>query len=740
MTVVPDTRSSTARRTLKQRWLAVPFAAAVLVPMACTSDKNDSEASTTTAAASTTAAATTTSGTTPATGGKLTLGVLAPGPGLLDELFTAQTRALNFAVADVKAGNGELTLESAAVDPGKTELDVLPGLVGKGAKSIVGPAGSTSALAVQPELSKQGAVACSASATVTGLTANQDPGHMFRTVVSDSVMATELSDRIVAKRNTDAAGAAWKVAIVARGDDFGQTMANEVAAALTAQGLAPTVYPYNPLTVIFDDVAKQVSGAKPDLTLLISYEEGPNLLSALLKAGMSAKTMIGTDAFFIPRLAAIAGGGDAAKIDGFNLIGTTGDKAFIDRLIKDDANGQVAYAAQAYDCAVTLALAAAAVAKDASLDTFAAVQKVTAGGRTCSTYEDCISKLTAGEDIDYDGVSGKLSIGSTGDVGFARITTATMQGGAITNIQNEDLDLSLEQAKQDLVAATSFVTQLQLGLRLLGYYTGPIDGIYDDDVKAAVAAFQTAAGLEATGIYDEPTDEALRARLAAIGQTLSLNTTQVQQALTTLGYYTGPIDGIWTKELSDAIKKLQADLGVPQTGILDPPTIKAIYDKGFQSGSTTTTTTTTPSGSTTTTVPSTTTTVAATDLVAVLTKEGYTDFVTALQIAGVQAIDGNLYTVFAPSNDAIDETKLTPENADAVKALVGAHILPGSIPSGQLKAGSYTTVGGSAMTVTVAGGVITIDGTAKVVKPDLKASNGVVHGIDKVLPAPAVPA
>ncbi len=44
--------------------------------------------------------------------------------------------------------------------------------------------------------------------------------------------------------------------------------------------------------------------------------------------------------------------------------------------------------------------------------------------------------------------------------------------------------------------------------------------------------------------------------------------------MTDLGYYTGPIDGIWNQELTDAIKALQRDLGVPETGVIDSATLR----------------------------------------------------------------------------------------------------------------------------------------------------------------------
>src|SRR5262249_47887832 len=160
---------------------------------------------------------------------------------------------------------------------------------------------------------------------------------------------------------------------------------------------------------------------------LVSYEEGPSLLRTLVGAKVPPAKMLGLDAFFVPRLAQIVDSSNPATLNGFSVFGTPGDNAFLARLAQDDPNGQAAYAAQAYDCAVILSLAADQVKSNKAETMATAIQGVTAGGRTCTTYADCAAKATAGEDIDYDGVTGKLAINDKGDPTFSRFTTATWQ-------------------------------------------------------------------------------------------------------------------------------------------------------------------------------------------------------------------------------------------------------------------------------------------------------------------------
>ncbi len=371
---------------------------------------------------------------------------------------------------------------------------------------------------------------------------------------------------------------------------------------------------YNPRRVLFTGLAPEVTDLDPDLTVIVSYEEGASIVTELVRGGLDPTTMIGLDAFMQPNIATTsAPDGDVDLVDGFTVLGATGDRAFFQRLIEDDPNGQVANAAQAYDCAVVLALATGAVADSASDSMSDAVRDVTGGGTPCTTYDDCLTKLNAGEDIDYDGASGRLAIDEHGDPTFGRFTSATLEGGEFADINTSDVDIAEIRREQAAFAAASFTTKLQQALTFLGFYTGPIDGIWTPELTASLAAFQASVGLPPTGVYDAATDAALRAALGSYADLLNSSTMELQILLTELGFYTGPIDGIWNPELTEAVKALQRELGVPETGILDAATIQAAYEAGITTGSTTTTTVAPDTTAAPETAPATTAAPATTD-------------------------------------------------------------------------------------------------------------------------------
>jgi len=125
--------------------------------------------------------------------------------------------------------------------------------------------------------------------------------------------------------------------------------------------------------------------------------------------------------------------------------------------------------------------------------------------------------------------------------------------------------------------------------------------------------------------------------------------------------------------------------------------------------------------------------------------EDLSTLVTAVKAAGlVETLQGDgPFTVFAPTNAAFEalpegtlESLLKPENKDKLTAILTYHVVGAKVMSGDLKNGQTAgTVNGEDITVKLANGKAMIN-NATVVAADLKASNGVVHVIDKVILPP----
>jgi Secreted and surface protein containing fasciclin-like repeats len=132
----------------------------------------------------------------------------------------------------------------------------------------------------------------------------------------------------------------------------------------------------------------------------------------------------------------------------------------------------------------------------------------------------------------------------------------------------------------------------------------------------------------------------------------------------------------------------------------------------------------------------------------------HSTLVSAVQAAGlVDTLKGaGPFTVFAPVNAAFDalpagtvDTLLKPESKGDLTTVLTYHVVAGNVDAAaltqQIEAGGGTatlkTVQGGELKAQLADGGVTLTdakgNTAKVTTADLKATNGVIHVVDKVL-------
>ena len=133
------------------------------------------------------------------------------------------------------------------------------------------------------------------------------------------------------------------------------------------------------------------------------------------------------------------------------------------------------------------------------------------------------------------------------------------------------------------------------------------------------------------------------------------------------------------------------------------------------------------------------------DLLATAQSQGQFQTLTrAIEAAGMadQLKGGQFVTLFAPTDAAFAalpagtvDNLMKPENKAQLKALLSNHLVPGYANREFLAQQSNSvmeTVGGGKVAIDSAGGQLTVSG-AHVVTADVRATNGLIHGIDKVL-------
>ncbi|MBS3782716.1 MAG: fasciclin domain-containing protein [Candidatus Thermoplasmatota archaeon] len=95
------------------------------------------------------------------------------------------------------------------------------------------------------------------------------------------------------------------------------------------------------------------------------------------------------------------------------------------------------------------------------------------------------------------------------------------------------------------------------------------------------------------------------------------------------------------------------------------------------------------------------------------------------------------YTIFAPTNDAFnkipsDQLNDLLENPDELANTINYHTVRGKYTSKDIaKMKKATSMNGEDITIDTSNGVRVND--SKVIKPDVEASNGIIHFVDTVL-------
>ena len=138
---------------------------------------------------------------------------------------------------------------------------------------------------------------------------------------------------------------------------------------------------------------------------------------------------------------------------------------------------------------------------------------------------------------------------------------------------------------------------------------------------------------------------------------------------------------------------------------------------------------------------------AAGNLVDVASKAGtFNTLIAAAKAAGLAGAlaEGENLTVFAPTDEAFAalpegtvENLLKPENKDQLAAILSYHVVPRKLTSNMLPGRTIhvktiKSGGDKTLAVSKSGAGVTVDG-ANVVAADVKAENGIIHVIDKVV-------
>lgn len=118
----------------------------------------------------------------------------------------------------------------------------------------------------------------------------------------------------------------------------------------------------------------------------------------------------------------------------------------------------------------------------------------------------------------------------------------------------------------------------------------------------------------------------------------------------------------------------------------------------------------------------------------------FTTLARAVEAAGLtDALDPNSsYTIFAPTDaafaalpDGTVDRLLQPQNRELLRRVLAYHVIPQAVPSSELTTGAVRTLGGGVAVRVTPERILVNDGS--VIQPDIRAQNGVVHAVSRVL-------
>jgi peptidoglycan hydrolase-like protein with peptidoglycan-binding domain len=131
------------------------------------------------------------------------------------------------------------------------------------------------------------------------------------------------------------------------------------------------------------------------------------------------------------------------------------------------------------------------------------------------------------------------------------------------DIPNDDTDADIDDIR------TQQLLQIEGELQRHGYYVGEFDGANDDQLRTAIRAYQTDAGLPVTGEANTALLENLKSSAVRNkGTSNSLLIWEVENQLDRLGYAVGKIDGTLDDQSKLALRTYKRKAGIPINDIV----------------------------------------------------------------------------------------------------------------------------------------------------------------------------
>ena len=362
----------------------------------------------------------------------LTVGALVPLTGDLSQFGPPGEKAADLAVQEAQTAleGTDINLADLASSDSQTEPAAAQSaarqLISEGANCLVGPWASSETVPVGRSVAARDEIPLiSPSSTSPEITELPDNGYVFRTAPSDAIQGSVLADAIEKEEGgTDAV-----ISVAARNDPYGEGIATSFTEAWEAKGGTTTGEPvlYDPELSSYNSEAGDIVANNPDLFVIIDFEEPYNRVGPALTRtgdfdpanlwtadGLAFEDGVGATSIPLDTLAGASG----SRPSGPEEVSPAAE-AF-DKLYKSESGPKArgTFDAQNFDAVTLCVLGAVAAGSNegpAIAEQIQAVASEPGDKYDYTQMADAIKALQAGEDIDFEGVSGPLDLDDNGD-------------------------------------------------------------------------------------------------------------------------------------------------------------------------------------------------------------------------------------------------------------------------------------------------------------------------------------
>lgn len=359
---------------------------------------------------------------------ELTIGDLVPLTGDLSPFGPPGRKAADLAVAQIREAMRAAGVDTTVtVEHSDTEstpqaaVQAARQLISGGASCFAGPWASSETIAVAESVAtRQRTPLVSPSSTDAGITELDDQGFVNRTAPSDNLQARALADVV----ERELGGSDRTLSLAARNDAYGQGFIEKFRVAWEAKG-GRTTGPvlYDPAQPSYNSEAGEIVAGNPDAYVIIDFFETYGKVGAsLVRTGRFDATRLFTaDGLASDRIPDTVPARALAGARGTRP-GAPESGAAVDRFasIYRAAGGapRQTFDAQNFDATMLCYLAALAAGSSDGADIAGQLQAVSGPPGRKFTFVDLadgIRMIAAGDEVDFDGVTGPIDLDAAGD-------------------------------------------------------------------------------------------------------------------------------------------------------------------------------------------------------------------------------------------------------------------------------------------------------------------------------------